>query len=569
MKSFSSLLIIILSLITGCQTKSGSNDRAILEGHDIKSRHGMVVSAHPEASRIGVSILQKGGNATDAAVATGFALAVCYPEAGNIGGGGFMVIRNNDGTVDVIDYREKAPLMASRDMYLDADGNIMEGISTETHLSAGVPGSVDGLIKVHSRYGKLSFREVIQPAIDLAEKGFPVTRGQTGSLNHNREEFLRKNAVRPAFVKDSLWKEGEILKQPELAETLERIRDKGREGFYSGKTAELIIKEMKRSNGIISKQDLDEYGSVFRRPLQADYKGYRISTVPPPSGGGIILIQLLKMVESQPLKEWGFHSAKAVHLITEAERRAFADRAEYAGDPDFVDVPVEGLLNNRYLADRMLNFDENKASLSSEINAGNPSMHESEQTTHYSVVDQYGNSVATTTTLNDTFGSSIVVDGAGFLLNNEMDDFSVKPGEANMYGLTGGEANSIGPGKRMLSSMTPVVVEKNGKLFLIAGSPGGSTIPTTVFQVIINVADYNMSVSEAVDIGRFHHQWLPDIISYESESIDSLTLRELTAMGHKIVLRTSIGSVNAVQILPDGEMAGAADRRGYNSACGF
>jgi gamma-glutamyltranspeptidase/glutathione hydrolase len=275
------------------------------------------------------------------------------------------------------------------------------------------------------------------------------------------------------------------------------------------------------------------------------------------------------MVESQPLKEWGFHSAKAVHLIAEAERRAFADRAEYAGDPDFVDVPVEGLLNNRYLADRMLNFDENKASLSSEINAGNPSMHESEQTTHYSVVDQYGNSVATTTTLNDTFGSSIVVDGAGFLLNNEMDDFSVKPGEANMYGLTGGEANSIGPGKRMLSSMTPVVVEKNGKLFLIAGSPGGSTIPTTVFQVIINLADYNMSVSEAVDIGRFHHQWLPDIISYESESIDSLTLRELTAMGHKIVLRTSIGSVNAVQILPDGEMAGAADRRGYNSACGF
>jgi len=569
MKSFSSLLIIILSLITGCQTKSGSNNRAILEGHDIKSRHGMVVSAHPEASRIGVSILQKGGNATDAAVATGFALAVCYPEAGNIGGGGFMVVRNNDGTVDVIDYREKAPLTASRDMYLDAGGNIMEGMSTETHLSAGVPGSVDGLIKVHSRYGKLSFREVIQPAIDLAEKGFPVTRGQTGSLNHNREEFLRKNAVRPAFVKDSLWKEGEILKQPELAETLERIRDNGREGFYSGKTAELIIKEMKRSNGIISKQDLDEYGSVFRRPLQADYKGYRISTVPPPSGGGIILIQLLKMVESQPLKEWGFHSAKAVHLIAEAERRAFADRAEYAGDPDFVDVPVEGLLNNRYLADRMLNFDENKASLSSEINAGIPSMHESEQTTHYSVVDQYGNSVATTTTLNDTFGSSIVVDGAGFLLNNEMDDFSVKPGEANMYGLTGGEANSIGPGKRMLSSMTPVVVEKNGKLFLIAGSPGGSTIPTTVFQVIINVADYNMSVSEAVDIGRFHHQWLPDIISYESESIDSLTLRELTAMGHKIVLRTSIGSVNAVQILPDGEMAGAADRRGYNSACGF
>jgi gamma-glutamyltranspeptidase/glutathione hydrolase len=569
MKTFLPILIFILYLVTGCQSKSGPESKNILEGSDIKSRNGMIVSAHPEASRIGIMVLQRGGNAMDAAVAVGFALSVCYPEAGNIGGGGFMVIRNNDGITEVIDYREKAPLLASGNMYLGNDGNIIEGLSTETHLAAGVPGSVDGMIKVHSRYGKLSFREIIQPSIDLAEKGFPLPLGQAGSLNRNRELFISKNTVWPAFVKDSLWKEGEVLRQADLAETLKRIRDKGRAGFYSGKTAELILKEMKRSNGIISGQDLEEYSSVFRKPLQAEYKGYRLNTVPPPSGGGIILIQLLKMVESQPLKEWGFHSAKAVHLIAEAERRAFADRARYSGDPDFVKVPVEGLLNAGYLSERVSNFDTDKATLSSEINAGNPPIHESEQTTHYSVVDQYGNSVAVTTTLNNTFGSSIVVEGAGFLLNNEMDDFSVKPGEANMYGLTGGEANSILPGKRMLSSMTPIIVDKNGKLFLIAGSPGGSTIPTTVFQVIINIIDYNMSISEAVDTGRFHHQWLPDRISFELESIDSMVLNKLAEMGHETVIRSSIGSVNAVQILPDGEMAGAADRRGYNSVCGF
>ena len=564
-----SLFFAILTIIVGCHNKSGSDNREIFEGRNITARHGMVVSAHPESSRIGVSVLQRGGNAVDAAVATGFALAVCYPEAGNIGGGGFMVIRTDDGAVDVIDYREKAPLRASRDMYIAADGSTVEGLSTETHLASGVPGAVDGMIKVHSRYGRLGFREVIQPAIDLAENGFTVAKRQAVSLNHNREQFIEKNAVRPAFVKDSPWKEGEILRQPELAETLKRIRDNGREGFYSGKTAELIIKEMKRGNGIISRQDLDEYGSIFRKPVQAGYKGFRISTVPPPSGGGIILIQLLKMVESHPLHDWGFHSAKTMHLITEAERRAFADRAEYSGDPDFVKVPVKDLLDTMYLKDRMLNFNENRASLSSEINAGRLSLHESEQTTHYSVVDQYGNSVAATTTLNNTFGSSIVVEGAGFLLNNEMDDFSVKPGEPNMFGLTGGEANSVGPGKRMLSSMTPVIVEKDGKLFLVAGSPGGSTIPTTVFQVIINIIDYNMNISEAVNTGRFHHQWLPDSISYEPESIDSLVLNELARMGHNTRSRSSIGSVNAVQILQNGEMAGGADRRGDNSACGY
>ncbi|MCX6330966.1 MAG: gamma-glutamyltransferase [Bacteroidia bacterium] len=564
-------LILLLNVvaITGCGVKSGSSDQDTFEGRNITALHGMVVSAHPQSSRIGLLILQKGGNAIDAAVATEFALAVCGPEAGNIGGGGFMLIRTSDGTTDVIDYREKAPLLASRDMYLGTDGNVIEGLSTDTHLSAGVPGTVDGMIKVHAKYGKLNFKEVIQPAIDLARKGFPVTKGQARSLNDNKEYFINKNLKIPAFVKDSLWKEGDLLKQPDLAETLERIRDNGRDGFYSGKTAELILKEMIRGKGLISEQDLNEYKSVFRKPLTTDYKGFRIISVPLPSSGGILVAQILGMIDQYSIKEWGFHSVKSVHLIAEAERRAFADRAKYAGDPDFVNVPVAGLMNKKYLTGRFADFDENTASLSSEVGAGSPEGYESEETTHYSVVDQFGNAVAATTTLNNIFGSSIVVDGAGFLLNDQMDDFSVKPGVPNMYGLIGGEANAIAPGKRMLSSMTPSIVEKEGKLFLIAGSPGGSTIPTTVFQVIINVVDYNMNIKEAVDTGRFYHQWLPDRIYFEQNCLDSLTVKELMLMGHEMRSRPPIGSVNAIQIKLNGEIVGGADKRGDNVACGY
>ncbi len=564
-----SILTIAVVAVTGCAQRSEISDYKTLEGRNITAVHGMVVSAHPQSSRVGVSVLQKGGNAVDAAVATEFALAVCYPEAGNLGGGGFMVIRTNNGNTDVIDYRERAPLKATRDMYLGTDGNVVEGLSTDTHLSAGVPGIVDGMIKVHAKYGKLNFKEVIQPAIDLARKGFPVTKGQAQSLNDNKEYFINKNINKPAFVKDSPWKEGDILRQPDLAETLERIRDNGRDGFYSGKTAELILKEMIRGKGLISEQDLNEYKSVFRKPLTADYKGFRIISVPPPSSGGILIAQILGMIDQYPIKEWGFHSVKSVHLIAEAERRAFADRAKYAGDPDFVKVPVAGLVNKNYLKSRFADFNENKASVSSEVGAGSPVGYESEETTHYSVVDQFGNAVAATTTLNNIFGSSIVVDGAGFLLNDQMDDFSVKPGVPNMYGLVGGEANAIAPGKRMLSSMTPSIVEKEGKLLLIAGSPGGSTIPTTVFQVIINFVDYNMNIKEAVDTGRFYHQWLPNRISFEKNCLDSLTVKELTLMGHEMRSRTSIGSVNAIQIKPNGEMAGGADKRGDNVACGY
>jgi gamma-glutamyltranspeptidase/glutathione hydrolase len=564
-----SLLYIFLLTIFSCTNETGKTDQSIYGGYNIISDHGMVVSAHAQGSDIGVQILQAGGNAIDAAVATGFALAVCYPEAGNIGGGGFMLIRMSDGSSDVIDFREKAPLEAYREMYLTENGDVAEGLSTETHLAAGVPGSVDGLIKIHSRYGKLSFRQVIQPAIELAEDGYVLTREQAKSLNLNRENFIKKNKTNPAFVKDIDWKAGDIVKQPDLAKTLKRIRDHGRDGFYSGKTAELILQEMKRGNGLISQTDLDKYESIYRKPLYKEYEGDRLITVPPPSAGGIILFQLLGMLEPYNMTELGFHSVKSIHLIAEAERRAFADRSEYSGDPDFVHVPVDELLDCNYLRRRLENFNESKASKSSEISAGSPVPYESRETTHYSVVDAFGNAVAVTTTLNNTYGSSIIVDGAGFLLNNEMDDFSVKPGVPNMFGLTGGNANAVEPGKRMLSSMTPVIVEKDGKLFLVAGSPGGSTIPTSVFQVIINVIDYNMDIREAVDTGRFHHQWLPDYISYEANSIDSLALLKLRQMGHDTRSQQAIGRVNAIEVLPDGRLESGADRRGDNRASGY
>jgi gamma-glutamyltranspeptidase / glutathione hydrolase len=563
------LLLTFTAILSGCGVRSDNKNNDVIEGKGIIAPNGMVVSDHPQASRIGAEILEKGGNAIDAAIATELALAVCYPEAGNIGGGGFMVIRTKDGIADAIDFREKAPGNASRDMYLDKSGTVNEGLSTDTHLASGVPGTIDGLLNAHKKYGKLPFREIIQPAIDLATNGFPLSIAQAKSLNRNRKIFIDRNPHKTAFVRDSLWKDGEILKQPELSETLCRIRDYGREGFYSGRTAELIIREMKRGNGILTVKDLEDYRSVWREPLTGNYRGFKIITICPPSSGGVTLLQLLKMTENYALKDMGFHTAQSLHLMTEAERRAFADRAEFLGDPDFVQVPVRKLLSAQYLNDRMKSYNSNRASLSSETGHGSPLIYESEQTTHYSVVDSMGNAVSTTTTLNNTFGNSIVVEGAGFLLNNEMDDFSVKPGFPNMYGLVGGEANSIQPGKRMLSSMTPTIIEKNGKLFLVLGSPGGSTIPTSVFQVIVNILDFGMNVQEAVTSGRFHHQWLPDNLFYEKNSIDSITLKKLELMGHSLKVRNSIGLVNAIQILTDGKKAGGADPRGYNVASGY
>lgn len=559
-------IVIIVASLSGCK---GVSDAKILTGKDIISTQGMVVTAHPAASVAGAEILKAGGNAVDAAVAVEFALAVSYPAAGNIGGGGFMLYRMADGTVDMIDYREKAPLGATCDMFIGADGNVIEGLSTDTHLASGVPGTVDGMVRMHEKYGRLPFKKVIQPAIELAENGFVLTAIQAQSLNDNRSIFLERNMPETAFTHKTIWLAGDTLIQTDLAATLKRISKDKRDGFYTGETAEKIVEEIKRGGGLISLQDLTDYKSVFRTPLKGSYRDYLIYTVPPPSGGGIILLAVLKMVEPYNIENMGFHSTEEIHLLAEAEKRAFADRAEYGGDPDFINVPVAGLIDSKYTEDRMKNFNPEKAMPSDSIRYGIPEGYVSEETTHYSIVDKDGNAVAATTTLNGSYGNSIVVGGAGFLLNNEMDDFSVKPNDPNMYGLTGSEANAIAGGKRMLSSMTPVIVEKDGKLFLVAGSPGGSTIPTTLIQVIVNTIDYKMNITSAVDAPRFHHQYLPDFISMEEGTADSLTIYTLLKMGHTARIRTFIGSVNAVRILHDGTKSAGADIRWDNTAAGY
>lgn len=566
MKSFTITVLLAAILAAGCRDRSA----VILKtGSDISVPSAMVVSAHPEASAIGAKIMAAGGNAIDASAATEFALAVCFPTAGNIGGGGFMVIRLADGTTDAIDYREKAPEGSGRDMYLDKEGTVIEGLSLNTHLSAGVPGSVDGVLNAQKMYGLLSLKEVIQPAIDLAFNGFPLTEKQAASLNSMRETFIERNDHPVAFVSDDPWKAGDTLRQPELGKTLERIRDNGREGFYSGETAARIIAESKSGNGIISAGDLANYRSVRRKPLTTSYRGFKIISMPPPSSGGVVLFQLLKMTEMIASEEDGFLKPATVHLMAEAERRAFADRAQYLGDPDFVEIPVRDLLAEVYLADRMKDFSRTNATPSSSISYGKILPAESEETTHYSIVDKSGNAVAGTTTLNNSYGSAIVVEGAGFILNDEMDDFSIKPGTPNMYGLFGGEANAIVPGKRMLSSMTPTILEKDGKLFLVVGSPGGSTIITSVYQIIRDVVDFRMSVADAVKAPRFHHQWLPDVISYEEGGLDSLTIAALRGMGHVLSPRSSIGRVDAILIGPDGLRHAGADPRGDDAAAGF
>ena len=559
------ILSIVLVLIFACNTNVTQNK---IEEEVADS--GMVVSAHPAASKIGVEILNLGGNAVDAAVATGFALAVCYPSAGNIGGGGFMVFRFQDGRTTTIDYREKAPLKGNRDMFLDSLNEVVEDMSLFTHAASGVPGSVDGMIEAHRKYGNLPFEQVIQPAIDLAKNGFYVAEKQADKLNSRREYFVKLNKNAPVFVKDTgHWKEGDILIQKDLAKTLELIKKKGRDGFYKGETADKIVAEMKKGNGFITHEDLGNYHSVWREPIVGDYKGYKIISMGPPSSGGIALVQLLKMVEAYPLQDWPANDINTIHLMAEAERRVYADRATHLGDKDYYPVPIKQLFDANYLKGRMENFNSEKASLSKEIQAGSFAVKESEETTHYSVVDKWGNAVSVTTTLNGSYGSRIVVSGAGFLLNNEMDDFSIKPGYPNMYGLVGGEANAIEAGKRMLSSMTPTIVEKDSKLFMVVGSPGGSTIITSVFQNIINVVDKKMGMQESVSAPRFHHQWLPDQIYYEEGSFSTELLNELEKKGHQLKGRDPIGRVDAILVLPDGRLEGGADPRGDDKAIGY
>jgi len=569
-------IIVFISLIlttTSCALFKKSETvsvKPLSEKPYLNYQNGLVVSAHPIASEVGLQILKKGGNAIDAAVAVQFALAVVYPGAGNIGGGGFMVYRSAKGETAALDFREAAPLDATKDMYLDMYGQPIADLSLQGRLASGVPGSVDGMVKAHQRYGKLGWKELLQPAIDLARDGFSISPTQASELNSKAAAFLEYNPEGASFTSKASWKAGDILIQHDLAKTLELIRDKGRAGFYDGEVAEKIVAEMKRGNGIISLEDLKNYESKWRTPVSGSYRDYNVISMPPPSSGGIALIQLLKSVEEFPLEKWGFQRDSSVQIMIEAERRVYADRSTHLGDPDFYQVPQNELLNPKYNAIRMSDMNFERATPSSSIKAGDAgSNRESEETTHFSIVDKEGNAVSLTTTLNGSYGSLVVVNGAGFLLNNEMDDFSVKPGTPNMYGLIGGIANSIEPGKRMLSSMTPTILEKDGKLFMVLGSPGGSTIITTVFQAILNVIDWDMNIQEAVNSPRFHHQWLPDEVAAEKESFTPELRKELKDKGYSIIDRNAIGRVDAILVSPNGELTAGADPRGDDAASGY
>ncbi|MAJ50636.1 MAG: gamma-glutamyltransferase [Flammeovirgaceae bacterium] len=555
MKKISVVVFLVISLFSCYKPKTSPPQ-------EIKGALGekaMVATTHPLATAVGLKIMKKGGNAIDAAIAIQFVLSVVYPQAGNIGGGGFAVIRLSDGEVSTLDFREKAPEMAEKDMYLDPEGNVVKAKIRLGHLASGVPGSVAGMWELHQKYGQLSWSELINPAIKLAYNGHLLTEKIAQSLNEQHNNFQEANRYQPWVVNEKGWNKGDTAVQKELASTLSFIQKNGRDGFYKGIVADQLIKEMILGGGIISAKDLINYEPVWRDPIKGFYKGYTIYSMAPPSSGGIALIQLLKGSEYLNIGNLEFNSAEMLHYKTEVERRVYADRAVHLGDPDYYEIPTEALINRNYNNIRFSNIKKRKKTASSKVMEGDVTPYESPETTHFSIVDPEGNAVALTTTLNGSYGSRVMVKGAGFFLNNEMDDFSAKPGVPNIYGLIGSKANAIAPGKRMLSSMTPTIVEKESSLFLVTGSPGGATIITTVFQSIINIIDFGMGLQEAINAKKTHSQWLPDILFIENGGISPEVQLDLEKRGHSIIFKESMSKINAVLVLEDGSLEGGAD----------